>query len=252
MVPALSYEISRVSHYSGYYLVISVFVYWTFTVSGLLSQTILLTFLNQLCSPNPGWISSSGLGSSYFARHYSRNRVFFLFLWVLRCFSSPRSPPIHYFTHVWINQLFSWLEFPHSDIHGLLNICFSPWLFAAYHVFLRLLVPRHPPDALCTWPYNRLKRVTSGLYSLLLLVVNLFLVSLNKYSWWIVYPFYSCHPSMTGLYSIRCLFVFTLGVLFNFQGTFFPFFKGWWTWVDSNHRPHAYQACALTCWATGP
>ena len=148
MVPAHSYEISRVSHYSGYYLVKSFFVYWTFTVSGLLSQTILLNSLNQLCSPNPRWISSSGLGSSYFARHYFRNRVFFLFLWVLRCFSSPRSPPIHYFTHVWINQLFSWLEFPHSDIHGLLNICFSPWLFAAYHVFLRLLVPRHPPCAL--------------------------------------------------------------------------------------------------------
>ena len=28
--------------------------------------------------------------------------------------------------------------------------------------------------------------------------------------------------------------------------------KLWWTWVDSNHRPHAYQACALTTWATGP
>ena len=148
MVPALSYEISRVSHYSGFYLVNLFFVYWTFTVSGLLSQTILLNSLNQLCSPNPRWISSSGLGSSYFARHYFRNRVFFLFLWVLRCFSSPRSPPIHYFTRVWINQLFSWSEFPHSDIHGLLNICFSPWLFAAYHVFLRLLVPRHPPYAL--------------------------------------------------------------------------------------------------------
>ena len=26
----------------------------------------------------------------------------------------------------------------------------------------------------------------------------------------------------------------------------------WWAWVDSNYRPHAYQACALTCWATGP
>ena len=26
----------------------------------------------------------------------------------------------------------------------------------------------------------------------------------------------------------------------------------WWTWVDSNYRPHAYQACALTNWATGP
>ena len=38
--------------------------------------------------------------------------------------------------------------FPHSDIHGSRLICSSPWLFAAYHVFLRLLVPRHPPCAL--------------------------------------------------------------------------------------------------------
>ena len=38
--------------------------------------------------------------------------------------------------------------FPHSDIHGSKVICTSPWLFAAYHVFLRLLVPRHPPCAL--------------------------------------------------------------------------------------------------------
>ena len=34
-----------------------------------------------------------GLGSSAFARRYLRNRVFFLFLRVLRCFSSPGSPP---------------------------------------------------------------------------------------------------------------------------------------------------------------
>ena len=34
-----------------------------------------------------------GLGSSAFARRYSRNRCFFLFLRVLRCFSSPGSPP---------------------------------------------------------------------------------------------------------------------------------------------------------------
>ena len=33
-----------------------------------------------------------GLGSCAFARHYLRNRFYFLFLWVLRCFSSPRSP----------------------------------------------------------------------------------------------------------------------------------------------------------------
>ena len=206
MVPALSYEISRVSHYSGFYLVNLFFVYWTFTVFGLLSQTILLNSLNQLCSPNPRWISSSGLGSSYFARHYFRNRVFFLFLWVLRCFSSPRSPPIHYFTHVWINQLFSWLEFPHSDIHGLLNICFSPWLFAAYHVFLRLLVPRHSPYALSS----------------------------------LTYLFSKLNPNS----STSCLVYLISSIYFSMCF--------WWAQMESNHRPHAYQACALTIWAMSP
>ena len=38
--------------------------------------------------------------------------------------------------------------FPHSEINGSLDICSSPSLIAAYHVFLRLLVPRHPPCAL--------------------------------------------------------------------------------------------------------
>ena len=38
--------------------------------------------------------------------------------------------------------------FPHSDICGSLLICSSPQLFAAYHVFLRPFVPRHPPCAL--------------------------------------------------------------------------------------------------------
>ena len=40
------------------------------------------------------------------------------------------------------------VRFPHSEICGSMNICFSPQLFAAYHVFHRLLVPRHPPCAL--------------------------------------------------------------------------------------------------------
>ena len=26
----------------------------------------------------------------------------------------------------------------------------------------------------------------------------------------------------------------------------------WWAWGDLNLRPHAYQACALTTWATSP
>ena len=28
--------------------------------------------------------------------------------------------------------------------------------------------------------------------------------------------------------------------------------KKWWVWVDLNHRPHPYQGCALTNWATDP
>ena len=38
--------------------------------------------------------------------------------------------------------------FPHSDIRGSQDMCSSPRLFAAYHVFLRLPVPRHPSCAL--------------------------------------------------------------------------------------------------------
>ena len=47
-----------------------------------------------LCGPYPESITTSGLGFSDFARHYFRNRFYFLFLRVLRCFSSPGSPRI--------------------------------------------------------------------------------------------------------------------------------------------------------------
>ena len=60
-------------------------------------------------------------------------------------------PPYHYPGFLPLHHTVAELSsagFPHSDIHGSLVICTSPWLFAAYHVFLRLLVPRHPPCAL--------------------------------------------------------------------------------------------------------
>ena len=53
MVPRYSYEISRVSHYSGYCHVNSDFPYRTFTFFGLPSQIILVSSLNQLRSPLP-------------------------------------------------------------------------------------------------------------------------------------------------------------------------------------------------------
>ena len=39
---------------------------------------------------------------------------------------------------------------PHSDIFGSKIAPISPKLFAGCHVLHRLLVPRHPPDALIT------------------------------------------------------------------------------------------------------
>ena len=53
--------------------------------------------------------------------------------------------------HLWIQCTlteYCSAGFPHSDIHGSMPICGSPWLFAACRVLLRLPVPRHSPCAL--------------------------------------------------------------------------------------------------------
>ena len=114
-----------------------------------LSRTVLLQseIINAVRTPE---CTHSGLGSFHFARRYFGNHVCFLFLRLLRCFSSPGSlrmtigiAPFHHT----VTEVCS-AGFPHSEIHGSGLICSSPWLFAAYHVFLRLLVPRHPPCAL--------------------------------------------------------------------------------------------------------
>ena len=61
--------------------------------------------------------------------------------------SVPRVPSAWLWIHHAVTEVSS-ARFPHSDTRGSLDICSSPRLFAAYHVFLRLLVPRHPPCAL--------------------------------------------------------------------------------------------------------
>src|SRR5581483_8380876 len=75
------------------------------------------------------------------------NHYCFLFLWVLRRFTSPRCPsPAYGFSggSFGINQR----EFPHSEIPGSKLVCSSPGLIAAYRVLHRLLVPRHSPYTL--------------------------------------------------------------------------------------------------------
>ena len=85
-------------------------------------------------------LDTRGLGSCAFARHYWRNHCYFLFLRVLRCFSSPRS-----LYSIRSSDGIATAGFPHSDIRGSRSICLSPRLFAAYHVLRRLREPQASP-----------------------------------------------------------------------------------------------------------
>ena len=89
-------------------------------------------------------LHSSGAASA-FARRYSRSRCCFPFLWVLRCFSSPRSlhAPMHS-----VHDDHNGPGFPirRSRDHGL--VTGSLGLIAGSYVLHRLSTPRHPPCAL--------------------------------------------------------------------------------------------------------
>ena len=104
-------------------------------------------FSSSSCRPlqHRHCLNNIGLGYVRFDRHYYGHRCFFLFLQVLRCFSSLRSPRLTTATGLQPAGL------PHSDIRGSIPVCRSPRLFAAYHVLLRLQKPRHPPFALVTF-----------------------------------------------------------------------------------------------------
>jgi hypothetical protein len=61
---------------------------------------------------------------------------------------------------------------PHSDTHGSMLVCSSPWLFAAYHVLHRLLVPRHPPYALSNLTKNSRRNLVTRKNTTFYLVVK--------------------------------------------------------------------------------
>ena len=84
------------------------------------------------------------MGCFPFAHHYSGNHYCFLFLRVLRCFSSPGSLLQSYVFTLGL------MGFPIRIPLDLRMIGSSPGLFAAFHVLHRLSVPRHSPCALVT------------------------------------------------------------------------------------------------------
>ena len=133
MVPAVSTRASPTPTYSGFPSLNKTYQYRTLTLYGLPSQTVLVQFdkIIQVLQPLP-CRNKTGLGFFPFARHYLGNHFCFLFLRVLRCFSSPGSPPPRRVSRLQHDGL------PHSDTCGSQIVCISPQLFAAYHVLLRL------------------------------------------------------------------------------------------------------------------
>ena len=101
---------------------------------------------------------------------------YFLFLRVLRCFSSPRSLP-----ELIRMTVLQTAGLSHSEIRGSMVICTSPRLFAAYHVLHRLREPRHPPCALAYFPFRSYTlHVRDGIYFQLLLFIALLVTSCHR------------------------------------------------------------------------
>ena len=146
MVPAYSVKVPRVSTYSGFRHVNSSFAYGTFTLSGRLSQNRSAKLLNQLCGPNPGMHAPRFGLFRFRSPLLTESHVVFSSSGYLDV-SVHRVPFLKLCIGLRILEVCS-SGFPHSDISGSKDICSSPKLFAAYHVFHRLLVPRHPPYAL--------------------------------------------------------------------------------------------------------
>ena len=149
-------------------------------------------------------------------------------------------------------------------------ICGSPRLFAAYRVFHRLPVPRHSPCALCSLTMHcsplqasahrddscyvfRLIVVSYPLLLIVTLLSNLIsqlFLSLFNFQGAIrfVKAFVGMTPKTSGPRNLSALPIFQWGQSLSFCLLFLSRERKskWWAQVDSNHRPRAYQARALT------
>ena len=110
-----------------------------------LSRSFCCPSVYHIAVPQPlNNLRRQGLGCSPFARRYLGNKCLFLFLGLLRCFSSPGfASGAYVFSARYPDITLDGL--PHSEILGLKHVCGSPRLIAAYHVLHRLSMPSHPP-----------------------------------------------------------------------------------------------------------
>ena len=94
-----------------------------------------------------------------------------LFLRVLRCFSSPGSPPLAMCSPT-DARAFPRAGFPIRTSSALSVAHTSPRLFAVYRVLLRQLTPRHPPCALCSLSPQVIRRRVRSRVTLPMLLLS--------------------------------------------------------------------------------
>ncbi len=113
---------------------------------------------------------------------------------------------------------------PHSEIHGSKLILSSPWLIAEYHVFHRLLLPRHSPNALLALDLIQKKKDTT----FFVLPPNRLLEDMNSSG---------LRPSQFGVGSIETAQLVTKGSHSSEPKAYFPAFHPGTHAADVG-RPH--------------
>ena len=166
-------------------------------------------------------------------------------------FQFRRFPTYAYFVQRRLTEYCS-AGFPHSVILGSTPMCGSPRLIAACHDLLRLLMPRHSPCALSSLTFR--KTIASSTFCpRIMQAPELFRLLL-------CYPLIKLHnllPSLLlALYiwnfflhcsvfkvqspvSLETRYELSISIECSYLSSI------WWAQVDSNHRPHDYQSCAL-------
>ena len=129
----------------------SIFAYGAVTLYGRLSHTFPLTdcFITSICQTLQPHICKQ-IWFGLFPVRSPLLGEYFLFLQVLRCFSSLGAlPPTYVFSRRTLKVRLS--RFPYSEIPGSKPIHGSPRLIAVSHVLHRHLAPRHSPKALSSF-----------------------------------------------------------------------------------------------------
>ena len=152
MVPARSDKVSRVSSYSDPARRLGISdTRLSLSPAGLPSPFSYLTSATTQSEPRDAritvWALSISLAATLEIDKFSFSSSGYLDV------SVPRVPHVQLCIHCTLTEVSS-AGFPHSDISGSLDMCSSPKLFAAYHVFHRLLVPRHA-STLRPYYFNR-------------------------------------------------------------------------------------------------